>query len=68
MESRRPRGSSSNTGPLNEVDSKAIVSDSIEGPERSRTPPSMAFNCSWVIVAFADGSRIEDAETEDDFE
>ena len=68
MERRSPRGSSSNNVPLNEVDSNAFESASMESPDRSKIPPSMAFNCSCVIVAVAVGSRIEGAEAEEDFE
>ena len=67
MESRRPRGLSSKVGPLKDVDSREATKSSIEEPERSSTPPSMALSCSCVMVAVADASRMDGAETDGDF-
>ena len=68
MERRCPLGSLSNNGPEKEVASNAVASASIESPERSKTPPSIAFNSSCESDGFAVWSRIDGADTVDVFE
>ncbi len=61
-ERRRPLGSSSNKGPLNETSANASCNPFKLGAESSKTPPSTALMASCVIVAGSVPSKMEGAD------